>query len=177
MVTMEQFINSNWLYPSKTNTPGEYADSTFQINEGVNLPSEPGKYYVCVKNGTDNGYYGPFIIAPKASFDIKREVMNGNSFIVPNEAFEFKYSITPKPIPISDVGNSSSIASLTVKNFKIKEVFPDVLNVDANGSGTVNGKTFESTPRDVVFTKNTQTNCYEASPVSVTIKLTSSAKA
>ncbi|MCY6355044.1 DUF5057 domain-containing protein [Clostridium sp. ZS2-4] len=162
--------NKEWFRPSKTTTPGEYADSTFTIEEGVEFPKAPGQYYIGVKRGENKGIYGPFIVAPKSILDLQRGAVNGNNFIVPGQEFEFKYTIQPQPIPIVDVGGSSSKEKLIVKDLMVKETFPDNIAI-VSGDGQISGQTFTSTSKEITYKKNSISKNYEADKVEITIRL------
>lgn len=90
-------VPSNWFYPSKTDTPGELAESTFNIDYTVDFPTEPGMYYIGVRGGENKGVYGPFKISPKAPINLTKEAEK-NQYLI-NEEFTLDYRIQPQPIP------------------------------------------------------------------------------
>ncbi|KDR93821.1 PA14 domain-containing protein [Peptoclostridium litorale DSM 5388] len=140
----------NWFYPSKTNTPGEYAESTFVINAGVDFPTDPGKYYIGIKDGDKNGVYGPFVVAPKAQIEVKREPVDGFDSVMEDSEYTLRYTISPKPIESSNLGKE-----LKVENLVVQEEFDiNTTPKDVNGIGTTTDKTNEDGTHQTTFNSN-----------------------
>lgn len=92
-------VPQDWFYPSKDNSPGEYATTIFTGNKGVKFPSESGDYYIAFRTGKDEevtrtGIYGPFTIEGKTEFTISKSVVGGNEIKEKNN-FKLEYTIQP----------------------------------------------------------------------------------
>ncbi len=140
-------VPSSWFYPSKTNTPGEYASSIFTGSLGVKFPDMPGKYYIAVKV-LDNqgkgrtGFYGPFIVEGKTPLTLSRTIVGDKNSIKQGDNFTLNYTIKPENIPITDIykdynenANINLKSQLTVKNIKFHEVLPPDIVTSGNNSG------------------------------------------
>ncbi|KMT21292.1 PA14 domain-containing protein [Clostridium cylindrosporum] len=123
-------IPSNWFYPSKTDTPGEYAESVFAGTGGVQMPTKPGRYYIAYKtyqknNGNQTviktGIMGPFIVESivKAKLGFSRTIMTSNNteallidnkYRLKDKDFKIKYQISPIPIPAEELFENVSQA-------------------------------------------------------------------
>lgn len=175
-------IPSEWFYPSKTLSPGEYTDTIFTGSAGIKFPKEPGDYYIAYRTGKkdDNGnieridregFYGGFTVEKKADLDLKREVVN-NNFNVGDE-IEIKCTITPKPISVTSVypdGNGPETYTNTVSDFGYQDIFPKgITPISKNDSNTViNGQKINIKLADnITYTKDGTE--YKANPITFSV--------
>lgn len=131
-------VPANWLYPSKTDTPGEYADTTFAGASGVNFPSAVGDYYVLYKATNTSGAavvsgcYGPFTIPGSADVTLSKKAVYSDGSPVTNVQslvpFNLQYTVKPKDIiPNAILGNA---ATIYLKNVRIQDDLTDGLQTD-----------------------------------------------
>lgn len=175
-------IPSEWFYPSKTLSPGEYTDTIFTGSIGIKFPKEPGNYYIAYRTGkkddTGNiqrvdreGFYGGFTVEKKADLDLKREVVS-KKFSAGDE-IELKCTITPKPISVNSVypdGNGPQTYTNTVSNFGYQDIFPKgITPISKNDSNTViNGQKINiKLPDNITYTKDGAE--YKANPITFSV--------
>lgn len=126
-------IPASAFYPSRSNSPSEYAESRFEGVDGKSFPNEQGTYYVAYKASSSKdsskvtkGVIGPFSIESRANLEILRSIYtvdgkklekNSNGVYVINEnKFKIKYEIKPKNISAEDmVGTSTDISNTIVE--------------------------------------------------------------
>lgn len=175
-------IPSDWFYPSKTLSPGEYADTIFTGSKGVKFPKDPGKYYVVYRTGKKDangniqeiereGFYGGFTVEKKADLILKRELATSNPNV--GDEIEIKCTIAPSPISIASVypdGNGPETYTSTVSNLTYQDVFPQGLTpISKDDSNTViNGQKISiRLPDNVTYTK--EGTDYKASPITFSV--------
>lgn len=177
-------VPTQWLYPSKNITPGEYATTIFTGSQGVKLPSEAGKYYIAFKagKGTDvqrEGFYGPFVVERKANFELSRYIDSSNNTIGDGSEFELKYKIQPKDINVSDIYPNGQVApstyTITTNNFSYQDTFPQGLApVDKNNPKVViNGQKVNGNldVSSIVYQLDSTGTKYTAQPITYSIWL------
>lgn len=175
-------IPTDWFYPSKTLSPGEYTDTIFTGSTGVKFPKEPGKYYVAYRTGQKDangnigtidreGFYGGFTVEKKADLVLKREISNSSPKV--GDEIEIKCTITPKPFNVSSVypdGNGPDTYTSTVSNLIYQDVFPKgITPISKNDATTViNGQKISmKLPDNIVYTKDGTE--YKASPITFSV--------
>lgn len=124
-------IPSNSLYPSKSETPGEYADTTFSGKSGVKLPSAPGDYYVLYKASNPNGVkvvtgcYGPFTVPGRAEVNLSKKPVHTDGSLVTNVQanvpFNIKYTIEPLDIPQNSILSAAGTQTIYLENVRIQD--------------------------------------------------------
>lgn len=124
-------MNPQWFYPSHSDAPGEYANTTFTGAKGVKLPAESGDYYVLYKatgaNGSTvvSGCYGPFTVPGRAEVTLsKKAVLSDGSTVttVPrNVPFNIEYTIVPLDIPQNSILAAEGAQTIYLKNVRIQD--------------------------------------------------------
>lgn len=124
-------MNPKWFYPSYSDAPGEYADTTFTGTKGVKLPAESGDYYILYKatgaNGSTvvSGCYGPFTVPGRAEVTLsKKAVFSDGSTVttVPrNVPFNIEYTIEPLDIPQNSILAAEGTQTIYLKNVRIQD--------------------------------------------------------
>lgn len=181
-VTSDPRIPSEWFYPSKTLSPGEYTKTVFTGSAGVKLPKDPGDYYIAYRTGKKDdsgniqrvdreGFYGGFTVEKKADLDLKREIANNNFNV--GDVIEIKYTITPHPITVTEVypdGNGPDTYTNTVSDFKYQDVFPQGIKpISKDDASTVinEQKISIKLPDNITYTKNGTE--YKANPITFSV--------
>lgn len=194
--TVNQYSNNvptEWFYPSKNITPGEYAQTIFTGSAGVKFPQEPGSYYIAYraakKDSIGNvstekeGYYGPFTVESKAKFILNREVDDSNKNPKTGDVIKINYTIEPQNIPVKSIYKNLSDAadsySITIKDFRYDEEFPIGMKpLDSEGF-SVNGQRISydfNNISSIIYTLDKPTNniddaFYKAQPINYSVSL------
>lgn len=124
-------MNAQWFYPSHSDAPGEYANTTFTGAKGVKLPTESGDHYILYKatnaNGTTvvSGCYGPFTVPGRAEVTLSKSAVHEDGTPVTtvqgNAPFNIKYSITPQDIPQNSILAAEGTQTIYLKNIRIQD--------------------------------------------------------
>lgn len=124
-------MNPEWFYPSQSDAPGEYANTTFTGATGVKLPTESGDYYILYKatgstgSTVVSGCYGPFTVPGRAEVILsKKAVLSDGSTVttVPrNVPFNIEYTIEPLDIPQNSILAAEGTQTIYLKNVRIQD--------------------------------------------------------
>lgn len=155
------YVDPGSFYPSKSTTPGESSDGSFEGQGGVRFPEEEGSYYVAYRgfNSENNskylikeGFYGPFIIEDR--FELERVVEKNSSKL--NDDFKIKYSIKPKDIRITDIYKSKEELkeenvrkTLEIRNMHLKDEVLEGLKVNNITVESLSGKATKNISKDI----------------------------
>lgn len=113
-------VNPSWFYPSVSNAPGEFANTTFTGAQGVKMPTATGDYYILYKataangNTVVSGCYGPFTIPGTAEMTLSKKALYADgtpvTAVQAGVPFEIRYTVKPADIvPNALLGSATSI--------------------------------------------------------------------
>ncbi len=132
--------SSRIIYPSRSTSPGEYAETTFAGASGESFPTEPGDYYVLYKgtniNGANvvSGSYGPFTVPSSAEVTISKKAVYSDGTLVTDvrasKPFDIEYTIEPKDIVPNAILNSLNPVELI--NVRIQDSLTEGFTVTKN---------------------------------------------
>ncbi|WP_187296302.1 VWA domain-containing protein [Tepidibacter mesophilus] len=170
-------VPSDWLYPSKDNSPGEYATTIFTGNEGVKFPTESGDYYIAFRTGKDGnvireGIYGAFTVEEKTELTISKSVVGGNQIKEKNN-FKLEYTIQPpKEIPAISTFKENGVYKdkISLTNIKITDEYPQYIE-----NNLTSGQKIIKYIDDIEFIKDTSNGKtvyrYNGDPIKVEVNL------
>lgn len=165
-------VSTNWFYPAKNDTPGEYPEAIFKANEGVEFPQDSGKYYIAYKTensdgGYREGFYGPFVVGGEAPITLSRKIV-GDSAIRVGDEFTLQYTVKPEDIKIEEKYGESII-----KNIQYEETLPKGIEiVEKNGTNgfQVEGQNIKKNLGNITYSRNNEKGVYEADPITFTVR-------
>lgn len=183
-------VPTNWFYPSKNITPGEYAETVFTGSQGIKFPSEAGSYYIAFRTGKGTitqreGFYGPFVVQSKAKFDLTRTFNAANNTVKIGDTFSIDYKIVPEDIKVSDLykdgGTPPSTYTVTANNFSYEDIFPEGLtpvNKLNDSQLVINGQKVDGKLdiNNIMYTLDDTGTVYHAQPITFSIYLRADAK-
>ncbi|MBU3160437.1 hypothetical protein KPL37_11850 [Clostridium frigoris] len=175
-------VPTNWFYPSKSNEPGENANTIFTGEQGIKLPTEPGNYYIAYQtgNGTDiqrEGFYGSFVVENRLA--LSKTLVGGGNTVQQNLGFNLQYTIQPKSIPVNDSFRDTDGKYrdyMSISNITLRDEYPQGIVINnKNATVEVNGQsaiTQNITVNDTMNSKNVSVKSIEAKiPSAITYNL------
>lgn len=156
-------INTSNLYPSKSDSPGEYATTSFSGAGGLLFPKAVNDYYVIYKltdkyNNTItlSGCYGPFTIPGMADFNLDKKAVKLDGKVLTeigaNQEFFIEYTIEPKSFPYT--ANYNNEKTLQLSQLKIQDEYTSLFVVTHSETGFVvnNNRSIEFTLDPITYT-------------------------
>lgn len=172
-------IPTEWFYPSKDITPGEYASTIFTGNEGIKFPSDSGDYYIAFKTGkgstvTREGIYGPFTVNGKTSIDVSKSVYAGNTVKEGNK-FKLEYTLTPGDIVATSTfknTNGTFKDKIYLTDVKLQDEYPENIEIKTEPSDSTvvkNGQKITALINNIEYklTRKNGKKVYSAQPFKI----------
>ncbi|MGV8983339.1 hypothetical protein [Clostridium sp.] len=174
---------TEWFYPSKNITPGEYATTTFSGSQGIKFPVESNDYYIAYKTGkgdtiTKEGFYGPFTVDGNTKLSLSKAVVGGNT-VEAKENFILEYNIQPGDIvPRSTFKNLDGTLKqkIYLNGVKLQDEYPQNIEIksDANDANIVKNDqkiTVQIPNIEYILGTKDGKSMYSAQPVKIQIPL------
>lgn len=173
-------ITKEWFYPSKNISPGEFSNTIFKGNKGVNFPKESGDYYLVVgvfeqELRLREVLIGPFTVDGDSSVFVTKSFLRGD-MAEEEEAVELRYVISPDKIyPRGSLKeNGEYRETIRLDNIRLEEEIPEDFDVLTQGVVESNGK-ISFSMEDIVYTLKTVNgeSFYEAESIEKIISFSS----